>query len=108
MYGAVNQRERMSYHNGRITSGGNLSDVASIYSPRVQLGDVVVVKYLETDEERAFLLLGDRGGSFDRGVITVEASIGSAVFSKPVGRILAVRTPGKIRHIQIIDIRKPC
>ena len=106
MYGVVNQSERMSYHNGGMRSSGTLSAMESVYAPRVRIGDVVVIKYLGTDEKRAFRLTGDCNGGFERGAITVTSPMGSAVFSKTVGRVLEVRTPVGLQHIQIIEIRK--
>ena len=97
MYGAATQMEKMNYQG---LKGG-------IYAPRVQIGDRVVVKYLETNEKRDFLLSGDRNGSFCRGMITISSPMGSAVFSKSVGKVLEVRTPVGLKYIQIIDIKKP-
>ena len=77
-----------------------------IYSTRVQLGDTVVVKYLDTDKTREFVLSGGCERSYDRGVISVSSPMGSAVFSKTKGRILEVGTPSGVKKIQILEIKK--
>ena len=77
-----------------------------VYAPRVQIGDTVVIEYSDSGETRAFLLLGHSGNGFEKDVITVSSPMGSAVFSKPVGRAMEVRTPVGVQNIRIVDIRK--
>lgn len=106
MYGSANCKVRVLKRVGEIKRQSNWEIMESVYAPRVQVGDVVVVKYLETDENRAFLVLSDAGDSFKKDSISLSSPIGSAVFSKPVGKVLDVRTPNGIIKIQIQDIQK--
>ena len=106
MYGSANCKVRVLKRVGGIKRQSNWEIMESVYAPRVQVGDVVVVKYLETDENRAFLVLSDAGDSFKKDSISLSSPIGSAVFSKPVGKVLDVRTPNGIIKIQIQDIQK--
>ena len=106
MYGSVNCKGRVIDRVGGAKRRSNWEIMESVYAPRVQVGDVVVVKYLATDENRAFLLLSDVGDSFKRDSISISSPIGNAIFSKPAGKVLDVRTPNGIIKIQIQDIQK--
>ena len=77
-----------------------------LYAPRVRIGDTVVIEYRESGETRTLRLLGHSGNGFEKDAITVSSPMGSAVFSKTVGRVLEVRTPVGVQTIRIVDIRK--
>jgi transcription elongation factor GreA len=72
----------------------------------VQMGDVVVLKDLEYDEEDTYSLVGTAEADPTEFKISNESPVGAAIIGQKVGAAVEVHAPAGIIKYQIVEIKK--
>ena len=103
-------KERQGHVEGRIMelkdklSRAEVIDCTQVDSERVVFGTVVTLLDLDTDEEFTYQLLGPEEADVDNGKISVLSPLGRAMLGKEIGDEVTVKTPGGVRHLDVLDI----
>ncbi|MDI6452306.1 transcription elongation factor GreA [Peloplasma aerotolerans] len=72
----------------------------------VNIGKTVVVRFLESKEEKEFYLVGSIEADPRQRKISVESPIGKAMLNKGEGEVVEVKTEtGRIFSIEIMDVK---
>ncbi|MCR3906790.1 MAG: transcription elongation factor GreA [Tenericutes bacterium] len=72
----------------------------------VNIGKTVVVRFLESKEEKEFYLVGSIEADPRQRKISVESPIGKAMLNKGEGEVVEVKTEtGRIFSIEILDVK---
>ena len=85
-------------------------DKAQIIAPKevpphvVTMNSKVVLRYLDTSEQKTYTLVFPRHANIDAGAISVLAPVGTAILGYAKGDIIEWPTPGGIRKICIEDV----
>jgi transcription elongation factor GreA len=104
-------KERQAFLDGKITELEAIIGRAEVIeiddgpADRVVFGRTVLLYNIETDEEIGYQLLGPYESEPEKGKISVNSPIGSALIGKEVGDEVRVKTPGGIQKFEILEIR---
>lgn len=72
----------------------------------VHLGNTVVIKDLEYDEDETYTIVGSTEADTTEGKISNESPVGAAILGKTVGTVVQVKVPAGILEYKIIEIKK--
>ncbi len=72
----------------------------------VHLGNTVVIKDLEFDEDETYTIVGSTEADTTEGKISNESPVGAAILGKTVGTIVQVKVPAGVLEYKIIEIKK--
>ena len=88
-------------------SRANVIDPAKLSGERVVFGAHVKLMDVETDEERAYQIVGEMEASVEAGRISVGSPLARALIGKEVGD--EVKIPGRQgpRTVEIVDVQFP-
>ncbi len=104
-------KERQSFLEGRINELKTAIGSAEVIEPetgpidRAVFGRTVTLYNLETEEEKAYQLVGPYESNPERGKISVTSPIGQALLGREEGDEIKVRTPGGLQEYEIVEIR---
>ena len=103
-------REQQSFIEGRIeeleavTSRAQVIDPTTLGGETVKFGATVKIVDEDTDEEKAFQIVGDYDADSEEGRLSMSAPIARALIGKSVGDSVEVTTPkGKVFY-EILDV----
>jgi transcription elongation factor GreA len=106
-------KERQGHVEGRIMelkdklSRAEVIDCSKVDCNRVFFGAVVTLVDLNTDDEVSYQLLGPEEANVHEGKISVASPMGKAILGKLVGDDVEVKTPGGVRQLEVIEIKRP-
>ena len=72
----------------------------------VHLGNTVVIKDLEFDEDETYTIVGSTEADTTEGKISNESPVGAAILGKTVGTIVQVKVPAGVLEYKIVEIKK--
>jgi transcription elongation factor GreA len=104
-------KEQQSMTEGRIMdledkiSRAEVIDVSKLSGSTVKFGATVKLVDEDTDEEKAYQIVGETEADVRSGRISVTSPIARALIGKGVGEIVEVAAPGGARSYEILDIR---
>lgn len=79
-------------------------DTEALGGDRVVFGATVQVREADTDEEKAFRLVGADEANPQKGWISIQSPVGRALVGKQIGDTVEVRAPKGILTYEIISI----
>jgi transcription elongation factor GreA len=79
-------------------------DTEALGGDRVVFGATVQVREADTDEEKAFRLVGADEANPQKGWISIQSPVGRALVGKQIGDTVEVRVPKGILTYEIISI----
>ncbi len=72
----------------------------------VHLGNTVVIKDLEYDEDETYTIVGSTEADTTEGKISNESPVGAAILGKMVGSIVKVKVPAGVLEYKIMEIKQ--
>lgn len=72
----------------------------------VHLGNTVVIKDMEYDEDETYTIVGSTEADTTEGKISNEAPVGMAILGKTVGTVVQVKVPAGTLEYKIVEIKK--
>ena len=103
-------KEKQSFLEGKITELESVIGKAEVIEinegpeDTVVFGKTVLLYNVETDEEISYQLLGPYESEPEKGKISVNSPLGSALIGRQVGDEVKVKTPGGIQEFEILRI----
>ena len=103
-------KSRLRGINQRILDIEDLLSRAEIIKPiinngKIQLGNFVTIKNLETEKNKTYQLLGSAETNPLSGVISHNSPLGSALLNKQAGEIISLEINDKKISYKIIEIK---
>ena len=72
----------------------------------VHLGNTVVIKDMEYDEDETYTIVGSTEADTTEGKISNESPVGMAILGKTVGTVVQVKVPDGTLEYKIVEIKK--
>lgn len=72
----------------------------------VHLGNTVVIKDMEYDEDETYTIVGSTEADTTEGKISNESPVGMAILGKTVGTVVQVKVPAGTLEYKIVEIKK--
>ena len=98
-------RERQGFLEARIgyieskMPEFNVVDINTLHSDKIIFGATATVVDLDTDEEKAFTLLGADEADFSNGSISINSPVGKALLGREVGDEISIDIPkGRVTY----------
>ena len=82
------------------------ADVSDANKNVVHLGNTVVIKDMEYDEDETYTIVGSTEADTTDGKISNESHVGAAILGKTVGTIVQVKVPAGVLEYKIMEIKK--
>lgn len=82
------------------------ADVSDANKNVVHLGNTVVIKDMEYDEDEMYTIVGSTEADTTEGKISNESPVGAAILGKTVGTIVQVKVPAGVLEYKIMEIKK--
>ena len=82
------------------------ADVSDANKNVVHLGNTVVIKDMEYDEDETYTIVGSTEADTTEGKISNESPVGAAILGKTVGTIVQVKVPAGVLEYKIMEIKK--
>jgi transcription elongation factor GreA len=104
-------KEQQSLNEGRIQelesllALADIIDVKKLSGTTVKFGATVTIVDEDTDEERAYQIVGDPEADAGAGRISVSSPIARAMIGKSVGDSFEVSAPGGSRSYEILAVK---
>ncbi len=104
-------REQQGFIEGRISeleaqlSGAEVIDPASLNANgKVIFGSTLKLYDSDDDTEVSYQIVGDLEADIERGQISISSPIARALIGKSEGDEVEVKTPGGVRHYEILSV----
>lgn len=104
-------REQQGFIEGRISeleaqlSGAEVIDPASLNANgKVIFGSTLKLYDSDDNTEVSYQIVGDLEADIDRGQISISSPIARALIGKAEGDEVEVKTPGGVRHYEILSV----
>ena len=104
-------KEKQSFIEGRIQdleavlSRAQVIDVPTIKSDVIRFGATVVVADEDTDEEKAYQIVGDYEADIEKNKISLSSPLAKALIGKEVGDVAEFKAPSGSKSFEIIEIK---
>lgn len=82
------------------------ADVSDANKNVVHLGNTVVIKDMEYNEDETYTIVGSTEADTTEGKISNESPVGAAILGKTVGTIVQVKVPAGVLEYKIMEIKK--
>ena len=82
------------------------ADVSDANKNVVHLGNTVVIKDMEYDEDETYTIVGSTEADTTEGKISNESPVGAAILGKTVGTIVQIKVPAGVLEYKIMEIKK--
>lgn len=83
----------------------NVSIITEVSKDTVGIGNTVVIKYVDDDEEDEYKIVGSQEADPFESKISNESPIAKALFDHKVGDIVTVESPNGSYEIEIVEIK---
>ena len=103
-------KEAQALNEGRITELESLISRAEVIDPAklsgntVKFGATVTVLDEETEQEKAYMIVGDPEADAKQGRVSISSPIARALIGKKLGDSVEVRTPGGAKSYEITKV----
>jgi transcription elongation factor GreA len=103
-------KEQQSLNEGRIAeledklSRAEVIDVSKLSGTTVKFGATVRVVDEDTEDERAYQLVGENEADVKQGKVSITSPLARALIGKKVGDTVEVNTPGGGKSYEILQI----
>jgi len=104
-------REQQGFIEGRISEleaqlgGAEVIDPASLNANgKVIFGSTLTLYDSDENSEVSYQIVGDLEADIDRGQISISSPIARALIGKSEGDEIEVKTPGGVRHYEILTV----
>jgi transcription elongation factor GreA len=103
-------KEQQSLNEGRVAeledkiSRAEVIDVSKLSGTTVKFGATVSVVDEDTEEERAYQLVGENEADVKQGKVSITSPIARALIGKKVGDTVEVNTPGGGKSYEVLKI----
>ncbi len=103
-------KEAQSLNEGRIAeledklSRSEIIDVTKLTGNTIKFGATVTLIDEDTDEERAYQIVGDMEADVKQGRVSISSPVARALIGKKVGDTVEVNTPGGGKSYEIKDV----
>jgi transcription elongation factor GreA len=103
-------KEQQSLNEGRIAeledklSRAEVIDVSKLSGSTVKFGATVTVVDEDTEDERAYQLVGENEADVKGGKVSISSPLARALIGKKVGDSVEVNTPGGGKSYEILKI----
>jgi transcription elongation factor GreA len=103
-------REQQSHIEGRIKELEGLISLAQVIdvsklSGSVKFGATVQIADEDTDEEKAFQIVGEPEADIEKGLLNIKSPIARALIGKEEGDSVEVKTPGGTKSYEILSVK---
>ncbi len=104
-------RERQSFIEGRIIeledklARAEVIDIAKQHGSKIMFGAQVKLVDEETDEEKAYRIVGPDEAEIEAGLLSINSPVAQALLGKEAGETVEVSTPGGVRYFEILEVR---
>jgi transcription elongation factor GreA len=104
-------KEKQSHLEGRIAQMEDRLARAQVIDPTGQTPDVVrfgatvVIRDVESAEEKTYTLVGEDEADASNGLISISSPVARALVGKSVDADVQVRVPKGLREFEILEIR---
>ena len=104
-------KEQQSLNEGRIAeledmlSRAEVIDVSKLSGDTVKFGARVKLVDEDTEEEKAYQIVGDQEADVKQGKISISSPIARALIGKSVGDSVEVAAPGGSRSYEILSVK---
>ncbi|MFH1154999.1 MAG: transcription elongation factor GreA [Pseudomonadota bacterium] len=103
-------KERQSFLEGRIGELGYKIASAKVIDPDsvpkdcVRFASRVLLENLDSEEEVAYMIVGQEESDISKGKISVSSPLGKALIGKKPGDEVVLQAPGGRRAYEVVDI----
>lgn len=102
-------KEKQSFIEGRVKELESVISLADIIDPSKLSGAIKFGAYVElvdedTDEEKAYQIVGEYEADIENGRLNMKSPIARALIGKEEGDSVEVRTPGGVKSYEILTI----
>jgi transcription elongation factor GreA len=103
-------KEQQSLNEGRVAeledkiSRAEVIDVSKLSGTTVKFGATVRVVDEDTEEERAYQLVGENEADVKQGKVSITSPLARALIGKKVGDTVEVNTPGGGKSYEVLKI----
>lgn len=102
-------KEKQSFIEGRVKELEGVISLADVIDPSrlsgtVKFGAAVTLVDEDTDEEKAYQIVGEYEADIERGKLNMKSPLARALIGKDEGDSVEVRTPGGVRSYEILSI----
>ncbi len=104
-------REQQGFIEGRIKqleaelSHAQVIDVSTLNAgSRIVFGATVQLANTETDEERAYQIVGDLEADIKQGLIAISSPVARALIGKHEGDVVTIEAPGGTHEYEIVAV----
>jgi transcription elongation factor GreA len=103
-------KEQQSLNEGRVAeledkiSRAEVIDVSKLSGSTVKFGATVRVVDEDTEEERAYQLVGENEADVKQGKVSISSPLARALIGKKVGDTVEVNTPGGGKSYEVLKI----
>ncbi|MFC3691857.1 transcription elongation factor GreA [Chenggangzhangella methanolivorans] len=104
-------KEQQSLNEGRIAelesmiARAEIIDVSKLTGDTITFGATVTLVDEDTDEEKAYQIVGEAESDVKAGRVSIGSPIARALVGKKVGDTVEVATPGGGKSYEILNIR---
>lgn len=83
----------------------NVSIIEEVSTDTVSIGNTVLIKYVDDDEEDEYKIVGSQEADPFESKISNESPIAKALFDHKVGDVVTVESPNGSYEIEIVEIK---
>ncbi len=104
-------KEQQSHNEGRIAeledklSRAEVIDVSKLNGTKIKFGATVTLLDEDTEEEKAYQIVGDMEADVKAGRISISSPIARALIGKDIGDTVEVMAPGGARSYEVVAVR---
>lgn len=80
-------------------------DVSKLSGDKVQFGVTVKLKNLDNEQIVTYKIVSDFEANIDDGLISSISPVARALINKEVGNEVEIKTPGGVKHYEILEIK---
>ena len=102
-------REKQSFIEGRIKELEGILGLAQVIDPKtlsgpIKFGATVVLIDEDTEEEKAYQIVGESEADIEKGLLNIKSPLARALIGKDEGDSVEVKTPGGSKDYEITKV----
>ncbi len=104
-------KEQQSLNEGRVgeledlVARAEVIDISKLSGDKIKFGATVALVDEDTEEEKAYKIVGDQEADVKAGRISISSPIARALIGKEVGDSIEVNAPGGARGYEIVKVQ---
>ena len=102
-------REKQSFIEGRVKELEGILSLADVIDTAKLTGAIKFGAHVElvdedTDEEKAYQIVGEPEADIERGLLNIKSPLARALIGKEEGDSIDVRTPGGVKSYEVLSV----